>query len=927
MAADREGSKRDLVAEFCGRAAPILAQERGLTAACRVKLAGLAHSLGLNEQQMAAALRQLGGSANAPPQVQRFRNRLRKDLAGKTRAILGPTIIARILTAARQKYDLEEAIARQVLDEVAAELHLTCITPTGALEGLAVQIDQAVGQATWLAREGWDRLRSAGVAWGIELEVVDELIEERLAANRADQTRRRLWTALTVGAVSMAALLTVALVGLAMVRQAASRRGDEVAIPEALLPRATPSPARPAAVPPWWDVELAVEASRLRPQLAAWPALARSWDDLVAPQAERRARAYEQWLAQAATLAAAADRSHAIQRLLAGCYALDPSDQAAQRLAEALQSWLPSPGQPLPAAASGWQPALWAAETAAVMLQRSSSSPRAETLRQALARRLGEDLPTRTEETSELLAQLTVRAAYRQLATAAPEQPSQVAALVARLRGHAHRLPPPERLALDTELLLAALPTAYDTWQAYQQTMIAVTTAADAQYALRLVELLRRLSHQPLYAYLSNLLADRAGLRPLPSDRGQAVVALRKALGGPAALTALDRWYLLQTAVAPLLAAAPPTDEAHLIAQTAQVAHYGTLAAALVQGEAGWPLFDAAIGKPPPIQVPSPTLSLGSDAGPASPAASPSVPPRPPSKNPLRRREVARALELMRSSGTAAALQRENGWRMLVNLVSEGERPGPSEAAQVARELWTPRPPEEHARLLVWLAVLREWWQLLLAVADHLPTEGTLRPQPREIVGVLLNSPVEEDATAGELQRRLIAHVAETIQRQVHLEQAQLADPLDQLAAALAQTYRDRAMLWQVSLPGPGDKQPPSDLLAALVLHASNAAAPRRTPDRPSDAKEPQAEALWQARRQAIVLWADNDLGRTVGWQKLLLAHTAQRIAEENPWLATAVRQIVAETEARCQAAPSRLVQLYLQEAAWLRLWMLHAPP
>jgi hypothetical protein len=116
-------------------------------------------------------------------------------------------------------------------------------------------------------------------------------------------------------------------------------------------------------------------------------------------------------------------------------------------------------------------------------------------------------------------------------------------------------------------------------------------------------------------------------------------------------------------------------------------------------------------------------------------------------------------------------------------------------------------------------------------------------------------------------------------------------------------------------------------VLAALVTHLSTASSSPAGPEGAADQAERREAVLWEARQQAIVLWSENDLGRTVGWQKLLLTHTAQSIAQEQPWLAGAARQIVAETEARCRAASSRLVQLYLQEAAWLRLWMLHAPP
>src|SRR5688572_15072594 len=183
-----------LLAEFRRQGGAIVARERGLTPACRVKLAGLARTLGIPDDQVEAAIRavnQAEPAAPPNPSTEKFRKRLRKDLAGKTRTIIGPKIEAQILAAAAEKYSLDEATARQVLGEVAAELGLTRITASDALDGLAAQIDLTVGDSTWLAREAWDRLRTAGAKWGIELEVVDELIDERLAINKAEVHRRR----------------------------------------------------------------------------------------------------------------------------------------------------------------------------------------------------------------------------------------------------------------------------------------------------------------------------------------------------------------------------------------------------------------------------------------------------------------------------------------------------------------------------------------------------------------------------------------------------------------------------------------------------------------------------------------------------------------------------------------------------------------
>ena len=128
----------------------------------------------------------------------------------------GRTVETKIVANAKRKYALDELTARQIFGEVTAELGLTFVTASDAIQNLTAQIDQAVGDSSWLAREGWDRLRTAGSKWGLELEVVDEMIEERLAANRDEYLQRSYWTRLTLygagGAVIAASVIIVGLV-------------------------------------------------------------------------------------------------------------------------------------------------------------------------------------------------------------------------------------------------------------------------------------------------------------------------------------------------------------------------------------------------------------------------------------------------------------------------------------------------------------------------------------------------------------------------------------------------------------------------------------------------------------------------------------------------------------------------------------------
>src|SRR6476620_4689718 len=88
-----------LLEAFRQQGAAILARERCLSPACRIKLAGVARSLGIADEQIEEAIRSLTtAEPSAPPnaQAERFRRRLRKDLAATSRTIIGPTIESQI---------------------------------------------------------------------------------------------------------------------------------------------------------------------------------------------------------------------------------------------------------------------------------------------------------------------------------------------------------------------------------------------------------------------------------------------------------------------------------------------------------------------------------------------------------------------------------------------------------------------------------------------------------------------------------------------------------------------------------------------------------------------------------------------------------------------------------------------------------------
>ncbi len=455
-----------LLAAFRQEGSVIVAHERGLTATCRLKLAGIARKLGIGDEQIEQAIRSLAAiEPSAPPnrQAERFRRRLRKDLSGKKRTIIGPTIEAQILAAARRKYAIDDALAGQVIAEVTAELGLTRISATDAIQSLATQIDQAAGTGTWLARETWDRLRSAGAKWGLELEVVDELIDERLSANRSAYLRSSSWTRATLNTTVAAVVVAFVIIGFLFLARSAR---EEVATRTATKPTIVAPRYAPPTTPAWWDVDLSVEMAHAKSQLKS---LGGAADLMASADATQRAAGYEQLLDRVRAGPDRQDILPAALRIVAGCLMLEPEENAAGRLQTALLTLLPSTGLPLPKADSPWTAAFWAADTAAASLARRGATPaRKAALADALASVFGEtiDQALSQREQQKRLRQLTVLAAYRQLAAAASKQPAEVAAIYPPLsKRAAETVTDEEFLRSETALLAVAAPEAGGKWK------------------------------------------------------------------------------------------------------------------------------------------------------------------------------------------------------------------------------------------------------------------------------------------------------------------------------------------------------------------------------------------------------------------------------------------------------------------------------
>jgi hypothetical protein len=909
------------LALFRRQGAAIIAAERGLTAVSRVKLAGIARQLGIADDQIESAIRSLGESDAPPlptnPAIEKFRRRLRKDLAGKSRTIIGPNIESHIVASAQRKYSLDETTTRQVVSEVAAELGLRRISASQALDSLAEQIDQAAGEATWLAKETWDRLRIAGNKWGIELELVDQLIDEKLAANKADRSRRRFLVQATLLGTGGSIALVAVILGLVALWQSDGIEATPAPGGREAVAARAPVPAVALKDPAWWDVDHAIAVANLRRFEAAAPL----YPSLASSSASGRAGAYRKLAELSLSPSPPTGYRQAIAAVLAGSFALEADDPAGREVLTSLLALVPSAESPLPKGRGEYESAYWAGSALAGFSARPGlNDARRQLLQSTVSGSLGLSVdPAATPLDRERAARVAItRRLFAQLTAAASREPAQAAALFGYLSELAVDLSDEEFSRLEATYLASALPAAGKDWPQYKDGIIRAVSSPDPLSALKMLDAYQRVTDAELKQQLAEWLIARCGVQPKSWQPIDVVTAVRKGLGvsSSAATTANDRWQLLRLRADVALARSVPPAGQHeqLLAQTIELAHLTTLAIALAQGDAGNAVFDAAIGES--VELAAPKVPVDGE----EPRPARRLPPPVSARDD---RTLERWITLVGNHDRQQQIQRESNLRGLAQLADKVPDLSPQQATKVADYVLAEKNEAELKVVIEALAAMRGWKRLPLAIADGLARSPLVPEQKRLIVGALVeaaNLPESNDTDS--LRIALLQSTLDQLASDPAPPAATDATgrTFDRAAELLAETYRARAKLFSVSPSAVAAVESPAQ---ALSLSLDPLASSLR-----SVADEDDTRFLKEFEYQALA-WGhvcDGDLPRTAAINRSFLELSSRRAARMRPTQAATVQQIAVELAAAERSAPSVLVQLREQEAASLQLWMLYAP-
>ncbi|MGI8978485.1 MAG: hypothetical protein ACR2FY_04615 [Pirellulaceae bacterium] len=896
---------------FRQKAGPILAEARGLTPGALAKLGDIARDLGLADDQVQEAMLALHGGVARPkdPAVEKFRKRLRKDLAAK-KTIVGPEIEARIVAGGVQKYQLSEQAILEVLAEVTSELGLRRITGNEALAHFVEMVDAAIGERTWLNRQSWDRLRMASEKWGLTFEDADALVEQKLDANRRDSFRGKLfgWVA-TYGSIGVVAcvLVTIAIL------MSRAKNEPETSDPES--PTGT-SPGgeeiKPAAAqgpPDWWGYELAIAATEARREV---PGFSSVYKLLVSDQPAQRGEGYTQLVNLGARLAPSSSPRTEIEEIIVSCHAREPDESATQELRTALMSLIPQHATPLSADTTLYERAFWGVGVSRLVLKAAVVTPnRPATMASALSSALGVAVKP-DDDDGELAAKTEAALSallFQHLVSAAPRHPESAPVLHQYLLEHG-RLPsaPEEREPLEAAYLAALLPASEANWRDHQDLLTSLVRSKNPLVTLRMVDLMVKASDRGLQSLLAEELVRHTGAKPRTSDLKDVARSVRQALGAAGVSSAQsqeDRWDVLRLEVGPSLGARPPAaaNHAELLKETVELARLATLAAALSQGEAGIPVFDELLVPKTPTE-PAEKDAFADGTAPAA------VRPRSLSRD--TKQKVEQMIATLRAFHQHQPIARTGSLRALAQIAPQVPDLTYEQATAMSRYLFAEKADPEQQAILGLIPHFKAWKQLRLALADHVEESKLPAGQVQELVNGLLGD--SGDSASQSPRRALVL----SVQHDLGSGKGNGKDASSVQAAAeqLAESYRTRARMAGVSSAELTTAESPGQVLELLVQVMAKTGGEKKAT---AGGEAGIAEQLEAAR-----FLGTSDLRKTVLLQRLVIRAAVERITTLRPRQAEAAALVLSSLETADASAENLLIQLYHGEAATLKLGMLY---
>ena len=907
---------------FLERATLIIAEQRGVnvksrmlmeTVADELELSSAAYERGLALLQGTGRKQQQDAEAQLQTQQAEFATALEESLLAHA-SILHAALEDELVEIGEELHGLPEDRSRPQIREVAKKLGLHIISVEQARQHIAEIVDEKM---TNTARIGVDvrmRIHQEGAQWGLDSEQIDEVIEDCVDARKRQRAKTRQIRSASLAFAVLAVCAVAGAGGWIFLKD----QFQPTSIPtidsnlNASSGAATAGGVGEEPAPGWVDKDLHVALTRARILINDQKTNLQRIQD--GDEADR-SQAYASLL----RVAGRGDRSEreSLTAVIAGCYALEPSDDNASYLRETLVGIMSEDLEKVDGEAAVVR-VFWAARTAlASLMHMTVAEERADVLGRAIGSAFGV-VVDRTLEMARLeqdvFAPVCKRLYGRLTALAgaadAAADADDVGSLHEQIQIEGRRyLDPAEQEKFETDFLVSLLPSIGDDWVEYEESIRRGVSSEDPHTVLKYVELFEEVEDRELQLFLGGRLLRRTGLLSEPIALSEIAAEVRTKLGVVKRVTNEDRYKQFKSQADGLLSrlGAKVADTDAMAREIVELTHMATLGAALSKGEFGSATFDELV-----------------DSGPAkvkAPVMAPSAPP-------IYGRRIGESLndDLNRKVQAIASLSRPNSRIMvLTQLVGMGEIPDlpPPAAYGLAKYLVSPKSINEHRAMMPLVPTVGKWPTVRLGLADELNEVSSKDEQVVELMTAVLGREITETEPL-KWRREVRQVLLSGMLRDLQSKGSSLVSSgvYDVVANIYRDTYKTQAKVRGVAAEQYLGAESAADVLKLLVDQSTA----QLSGSGVGGADGAYLKELPHLRAALDYLSEDN-LSATANNQRVYLRLIAIETRKTRPELSSGVDEVLADLEASDQKATHVLAQIRTGEAAAVKLWLLHSQP
>lgn len=909
-------SRDSRIDAFLRRAAPVLAVERGLTPACKLKLQALADEMGLPADLQAQAMQALQAgevSIESDRWEKAFADYVESRLKSHRGEILNLDVERRAVKVAEARFRVSAQRAREIFAEVTKRLGIRRITATEAERHVETNVRDLVADATWIDSAARERLVGIGTEWGIPAQQVLAMVELRLRLNRDRLARDRRRVQMMIAAVSITAIAGLSVVGYNLYQRLESTRNADSADEQ---PNSKPTTSTAAT---WWSEET---RSALGAALARLPRLEAGPNELGSTDPNIREQALDRLALATVDRHDQPESRSRLEALFRNLCIDEPDEGLFDRVTEDLIAASRSPREGLPSGDDFYRRAVTTIRILAEMAAAPQlKAERRTRLQERLGRLTGTLVIPSAADSARVHIEDFLTDAFRRIVAAAPKDARTSVARFAQLEIVASGdISTERRAAWATELLESLLRSAPDSWNEYRSLIDRCAASSQRDHVPALVNLLESSDENDGLRYLATRLRDSYRVTPVDDSLPEVAAALRRELGigatGGNSASLVRR--NLATAASRAAAFEPSgSTTSEQLEALASLVYHGTLAMELaLHPEQIESIRDALAAGPPQVASASP-----SDEPPVDETADPSS---------FATREANRVIDRIRelesvSITTATSILRLIGQRLNDGLSLEGH---PDAEQRLARFLLKSRREEELRRVLDTMPPLVAWRGLGLALVDELERPGADLKVAEQILLEWGDSELSLDESQAEiptLQRRFLILIAQPPKPTLPTSTAAEREPIAKQAALptlLAEAYQRRYSAIRTSTLLDGTVAPVSPRAQPGEAAMSTLEAWLARTDSPTTPATPADESL-QRRRAADELLVSDDAERLVAAQSLMIDAVAPWIAQRYPERKTAALRSRDSYHTTVASREDRLLQLLDGERTLLSLWML----